>query len=55
MEYSETRKHNDTTTRAARPGGLAWLRYPVYATAGMAGMFLLYRSLGLYQTAFYVL
>ena len=52
MEYSETRKHNDTTTRAARPGGLAWLRYPVYATAGMAGMFLLYRSLGLYQTAF---
>jgi hypothetical protein len=52
MEYSETKKHNDTTTRAARPGGLAWLRYPVYATAGMAGMFLLYRSLGLYQAAF---
>ncbi len=52
MEYSETRKHNDTTTRAGGSGGLAWLRYPVYATAGMAGIFLLYRSLGLYQTAF---
>lgn len=55
MEYSETRKHNDTTTaptRAARPGGLAWLRYPVYATAGLAGAFLMYRSLGLYQDAF---
>ena len=53
MEYSETRKHNDTTPpRSARPGGLAWLRYPVYATAGLAGAFLMYRSLGLYQDAF---
>lgn len=53
MDYSETRKHNDTTPpRATRPGGLAWLRYPVYATAGMAAGFLLYRSLGLYQQAF---
>ena len=40
----------DQPTR--RPGGLAWLRYPVYAAAGMTGGFLLYRSLGLYQTAF---
>ena len=38
---------------APRPrGGLSWIRYPVYATAGMVGAFLLYRSLGLYQEAF---
>ncbi len=52
MEYSETTKHDTTAPKSTRPGGLAWLRYPVYATAGMAGIFLLYRSLGLYQTAF---
>ena len=56
MEYSETRKMNfdfDSATAPPRPrGGLAWLRYPVYACAGLVGTFLLYRSLGLYQTAF---
>jgi hypothetical protein len=43
----------DYLDAAPRPrGGLAWIRYPVYATAGMVGAFLLYRSLGLYQEAF---
>lgn len=55
-EYSETRKMNDfdsaTAPKSTRPGGLAWLRYPVYAASGMVGVFLLYRSLGLYQQAF---
>lgn len=56
MEYSETTKMKSAVDfdaiPAARRGGLAWLRYPVYTAAGMTGGFLLYRSLGLYQTAF---
>lgn len=49
---SPTIDYLDQPTTARRSGGLAWLRYPVYAAAGMTGGFLLYRSLGLYQTAF---
>jgi len=56
MEYSETTKMKSASVdfdAAPRPrGGLAWIRYPVYATAGMVGTFLLYRSLGLYEQAF---
>jgi hypothetical protein len=43
----------DYLEQSPRPrGGLSWIRYPVYVTAGMVGAFLLYRSLGLYQQAF---
>ena len=40
------------TAATRRGGGLAWLRYPVYICSGLVGGFLLYRSAGLYISAF---
>lgn len=57
MQYAEPTKSaaprdyfNDEPRK--KKAGLRWLIYPIYFTSGVIGLFLLYRSFGLYQLAF---